>query len=84
MKKILSLALALLMRLPMAIGSSAAKKSDDVVTADEFMSIINYWQWLNDEDRPNYSDLYDYIYGSKYYPDYREDLHGFRKGAFHH
>jgi hypothetical protein len=65
MKKILSLALALLMLLPMAIGTSAAKKSDDIVTADEFMSIINYWQWLNDEDRLNYADLYDYIYGRK-------------------
>ncbi|MBR5313208.1 MAG: hypothetical protein IKU40_10045 [Clostridia bacterium] len=69
MKKILSLALALLMLLPMAIGTSAAKKSDDVVTADEFMSLINYWQWLNDEDRLNYSDLYDYIYGSKHHDD---------------
>lgn len=75
MKKILSLALALLMLLPMAISTSAAKSSDDIISAEEFMDILEYWKWHH-SDKDDYSDLYDYIYGSKYCPGYREDLHG--------
>lgn len=65
MKKILSLALALLMMLPLSIGASAAKSSSDVMTAEEFMDILEYWQWSN-SDKDDYDDLLEYIYGSKY------------------
>ncbi len=71
MKKILSLALALLMMLPLAIGASAGvvykenpkKDTDDVVTAEEFSDLIAYWKWLNADDE-DYDDLIDYLYGS--------------------
>lgn len=58
MKKFLSLALALLMMLPLAIGTSAA---NNVVTVDEFRDILDYWKWSN-SDKDDYQDLIDYIY----------------------
>lgn len=67
MKKFLSLALALLMMLPLAVGTSAGSiltsnpKADDPVTAEEFMDILDYWQWSN-SDKDDYDDLLDYIY----------------------
>ena len=64
MKKFLSLALALLMMLPLTVGVSAAKSSD-VVTAEEFMDILEYWKWSN-SDKDDYDDLLDYIYADKY------------------
>ncbi|MBE6710635.1 MAG: hypothetical protein E7579_05895 [Ruminococcaceae bacterium] len=91
MKKFLSLALALLMMLPLAIGTSAGPiytsnpKKDDIVTVDEFASLLDYWKWLyaNDDDCENLP-LYDYIQGdriyasseiSKAWADYCDDCH---------
>ena len=65
MKKFLSLALALLMLLPMAVSTSAAKSSDDVISAEEFMDILEYWKWSN-SDKDNYKDLLNYIYKGEY------------------
>lgn len=73
MKKILSLALALLMMLPLAVGTYAGgvvytsnpkKDTDDnVVTVSEFEDLLAYWKWIN-ADEDDYDDLLDYLYGS--------------------
>ncbi len=73
MKKFLSLALALLMMLPLAVGTSAAGPRD-VMTADEFLDILDYWKYVNNKE--DYDDLLDYIYHGKYSPDYWEDYYG--------
>ncbi len=65
MKKFLSLALALLMMLPLAVSASAAKSSDDIISASEFMDILEYWKWSH-SDKDDYEDLLDYIYGGRY------------------
>lgn len=74
MKKILSLALALLMMLPLTVGVSAAKSSD-VVTAEEFMDILEYWKWSN-SDKDDYDDLLDYIYAGKYVREWVDSCEG--------
>lgn len=70
MKKFLSLALAVMMMLSLAISSSAQiwtenpKKDTDekIVTADEFRDLMTYWKWIN-ADKDDYRDLIDYLYG---------------------
>lgn len=79
MKKFFSLALALLMMIPMTIGASAGyvsttnpkKSDDDTVTAAEFMDILNYWKWSH-SDKTDYEDLLDYIYN--YDKDYSNEV----------
>ena len=63
MKKILSLALALLMLFPLAIGTSAAT-ANKITTADDFRNLLDLWQWLNQDEKDKYKDLYDYFCGS--------------------
>ena len=65
MKKILSLALALLMLFPLAIGTSAATVNK-ITTADDFRNLLDLWQWLNQDEKDKYKDLYDYFCGSDY------------------
>ncbi len=73
MKKILSLALAVMMMLSLAISSSAQiwtknpkKDSDDqIVTISQFQDLINYWKWIN-ADEDDYRDLINYLYGDYY------------------
>ncbi len=68
MKKILSLAMALLMMLPLAIGTSAGtvyteNPKKDIVTVEEFEDLLDYWKWIN-ADEDDYDDLLEYLYGS--------------------
>lgn len=77
MKKFLSLALALLMMIPLTVGASAGyvtttnpKTDDDPVTAAEFMDILEYWKWSH-SDKDDYEDLLEYIYG--YNKDYTNE-----------
>ncbi len=79
MKKFLSLALALLMMLPLAVSASAAKSSD-VITAEEFMDILEYWKWSN-SDKDDYDDLLDYIYGNKYIREWKDSCEECGKAA---
>ncbi|MGN1346908.1 MAG: hypothetical protein ACI4V1_08980 [Eubacteriales bacterium] len=84
MKKFLSLALALLMMVPLAVSASAGvvykndnPKSSDIVTVEEFQNLLNYWQWTN-SDKYDYQDLLDYLYGQenvKSWADYCDKCH---------
>ncbi len=86
MKKFLSLALALLMMLPLALGTSAGSiltsnpKKDTTVTVDEFKNLLEYWEWLN-ADEDDYDDLLDYLYGSSNIRNWRDKCEKCGKSA---
>jgi len=59
MKKILSLALALLMMIPLTVGASAANVNY-VGTAEDFRDVLEYWSWINN-GKGDYEDYLDYL-----------------------
>ncbi len=91
MKKFLSLALAIMMMLSLAISSSAQiwtenpkKDSDEqVITVEQFQDLINYWKWIN-ADKEDYEDLIDYLYGDSLVRNWRDYCDKCDKEAYYY